>query len=360
MKVPNLNIGNLCARIPIVQGGMGVGISMSGLAGAVAKAGGVGVISTVGIGFYLPEISIEQVKTNIKALHDQISLARQKAAGGIIGVNIMVAIREFEEMVKASINAGADIIFAGAGLPTDLPALVEGSKVLIAPIISSAKAASVICRAWSRRYNRLPDAIVLEGPLAGGHLGFSVEDLESAGSSNLSRLLQEVLLAIKPFEADANRPIPVIAGGGVWDGNDIARLLKQGAAGVQMATRFVTTEECDASLGFKQAYLDARDLDDTMIIRSPVGMPGRALRNPFLMRVSEGETIPTECTYTCLKTCNPLEAPYCIAKALINAQRGEFDGGFAFAGANAWRCDRIVKVEELMAELVSEVETYSE
>jgi len=356
MKIPELNIGSLTARMPIVQGGMGVGISMSGLAGAVAKAGGIGVISTVGIGFYLPEIYVDQVKANIKALHEQISLARQKAAGGIVGVNIMVAIREFEEMVKASISAGADIIFAGAGLPTDLPALVEGTKVLIAPIISSAKAASVISRAWSKRYNRYPDAIVLEGPLAGGHLGFSVEDLEQGDESSLGTLLDDVLSAMKPFEEAAQRAIPIIAGGGVWSGADIVKLLRRGASGVQMATRFVTTHECDASIGFKQAYLDASSVDDTMIIRSPVGMPGRALRNHFLERVSDGATIPTECRHTCLKTCKPLEAPYCIAKALINAQQGFFDAGFPFAGANAWRCNEIVSVQELMDELAREIE----
>lgn len=356
MKIPELRIGSLTARIPIVQGGMGVGISMSGLAGAVARSGGIGVISTVGIGFYMPEIYVEQVKTNIKALHEQITSARQKAAGGIIGVNIMVAIREFEEMVKASISAGADIIFAGAGLPTDLPALVAGTKVLIAPIISSAKAASVICRAWSKRYNRYPDAIVLEGPLAGGHLGFSIPDLEKGNESSLSTLLGEVLEVVRGFEVAAARPIPVIAGGGVWDGVDIARLLSQGASGVQMATRFVTTEECDASAGFKQAYLEAQGPEDMMIISSPVGLPGRALRNSFLLRVSEGETVPTECVHTCLKTCKPLEAPYCIAKALINAQRGLFEAGFAFAGANAWRCEKIVTVQALMDELVRGVE----
>jgi len=268
----------------------------------------------------------------------------------------MVAIREFEEMVKASISAGADIIFAGAGLPTDLPALVAGTKVLIAPIISSAKAASVICRAWSKRYNRYPDAIVLEGPLAGGHLGFSIPDLEKGNESSLSTLLGEVLEVVRGFEVAAARPIPVIAGGGVWDGFDIARLLSQGASGVQMATRFVTTEECDASAGFKQAYLEAQGPEDMMIISSPVGLPGRALRNSFLLRVSEGETVPTECVHTCLKTCKPLEAPYCIAKALINAQRGLFEAGFAFAGANAWRCEKIVTVQALMDELVRGVE----
>ena len=356
MKVPSLNIGNLSARLPIVQGGMGVGISMSGLAGAVARAGGIGVISAVGLGFYRPDINVDKVEANIQALHDQIKLAREKARGGIIGVNIMVAISEFDDLVRASIEAGADIIFAGAGLPTDLPKLIEGSKIKLAPIISSAKAASVICRAWTKRYNYTPDAIVLEGPLAGGHLGFNIDELEQADEHTLDTLLKEVLEAVKPFEEAAGRSIPIIAGGGVWDGKDIAKLLTSGAAAVQMATRFVTTEECDASDDFKKAYLAAQSPDDLMLIKSPVGLPGRALRNSFLERVSEGETIPTRCSYNCLKTCKPREAPYCIANVLINAQKGQLEDGFAFAGANAWRCQEIVAVQELMDQLEKETE----
>jgi len=335
---------------------MGVGISMSGLAGAVAQAGGIGVISAVGIGFYRPDINVDKVKANIKAIQEQLQLARQKAPKGILGVNIMVAIREFDELVRASINAGADIIFAGAGLPTDLPSLVGNSKVLLAPIISSAKAATVICRAWAKRYSYTPDAIVLEGPLAGGHLGFSVEELEEGHGKDLSTLLQEVLAAVAPFEEASGKTIPVIAGGGVWSGADIASLLKQGASGVQMATRFVTTVECDASLKFKEAYLNAQGPEDLMIIRSPVGMPGRALANQFLKMVSQGATIPNHCDYTCLKTCKPAEAPYCIANVLIAAQKGEFEHGFAFAGANAWRCKEIVTVQALMDELAAEIE----
>ena len=356
MVIPHLKIGDLVAKFPLVQGGMGVGISMSGLAGAVAAEGGIGVISAVGLGFYRPDVETNKINANIAALHEQIRIAREKAPQGIIGVNIMVAIREFGELVKASISAGADIIFAGAGLPTDLPELVEGSSIKIAPIISSGKAATVICRAWMKRYNRAPDAVVLEGPLAGGHLGFSVDELEQSDEHTLSRLLADVLEALKPFEETIGRRIPVIAGGGVWDGHDIADLLRRGAAGVQMATRFVATEECDATMGFKQSYLDASSPEDLMIIRSPVGLPGRAVRNAFLRRVSDGETIPTRCTYTCLKTCKPHEAPYCIANVLINAQKGEMDHGFAFGGANAWRCNEIVSVNELMDELKREVE----
>lgn len=359
MKIPSLQIGDLTATMPIVQGGMGVGISMSGLAGSVAAQGGIGVISAVGIGFYRPDVETNKIQANIAAIHEQVRKAREIAPNGIIGVNIMVAIREFDELVRASIDAGADIIFAGAGLPSNLPEVIGDSSIKIAPIISSGKAAAVICRAWTRK-GYTPDAIVLEGPLAGGHLGFKVEDLEDADEHTLERILVEVLEAIKPFEEAAGRPIPVIAGGGVWDGNDIARLLKLGASGVQMATRFVATEECDASMGFKQAYLDAQGPEDLMIIRSPVGLPGRALRNHFLERVSEGETIPTRCTYTCLKTCKPLEAPYCIANVLISAQKGALEEGFAFAGTNAWRCTEITTVKALMAELKAELEAFPE
>jgi len=327
---------------------------MSGLASAVAKAGGIGVIAAVGLGFGMPELQADPVRTNLLALQEQIRLAKQKAAGGIIGVNVMVALREFDEAVRTSIASGADIIFSGAGLPMDLPALVEGSKALIAPIISSAKAAAVICKGWNKRFNRVPDAIVLEGPLAGGHLGFTVEELSNSDEGTLKRLLVEVLEAIAPYTE--KQAIPVIAGGGVWSGVDIFNLFKSGAHGVQMATRFVTTHECDASDGFKQAYLDAQQADDLMIIRSPLGLPGRAIRNNFLARVSQGETIPNYCNYICLKTCKPSEAPYCIANVLINAREGRFEEGFAFAGANAWRCDRIISVQELMDRLQAEYE----
>lgn len=354
MQIPALRIGDLVARLPIVQGGMGVGISMSGLAAAVASCGGIGVISGVETGFYRPEYSTNKRQESLRGLTEQIHKARELSPQGIFGVNIMVAINAYEETVRTAVEAGIDIIFSGAGLPTTLPELVRGSNVKLVPIISSAKAATVICKHWEKKHGRIPDALVLEGPKAGGHLGFSIEQLEQQDDYSLEKLVPQVVEAVKPFEERHGRPIPVIAGGGIWDGNDIARILRLGASGVQMATRFVTTYECDASDAFKQEYIRAKQ-EDVVLIKSPVGMPGRAIRNSYLDRVAAGQSTPVRCAYNCLRPCTPSQAPYCIADALIKAQKGELEQGFAFAGENAWRAERICSVKEIMDELESEL-----
>ncbi|HHW03051.1 MAG TPA: nitronate monooxygenase [Thermoanaerobacterales bacterium] len=356
MKLPELKIGNLTAKVPIVQGGMGVGISLSSLAGAVALNGGVGVISGVEIGFNEPDFLKNKKEANLRALRAHIKKAREICKKGIIGVNIMSALNNFEEMVIESVKEKIDIIFSGAGLPLKLPQFTKGSDTKIAPIVSSGRAAALICRAWDKHYQVVPDAVVVEGPLAGGHLGFSAEELDKP-SHQLKALLKDVLETLKPFEEKFKRKIPVIAGGGVFTGKDIADLLKAGASGVQMATRFVATDECDASEEFKQAYIDAKE-EDVEIIESPVGMIGRAIRNEFLDEVKAGFKKPIRCLCNCLKPCNPQKAPYCIADALINAQRGNLKNGFAFAGANVFKIKKMVSVKELMEELISEAEKY--
>lgn len=354
MRIEPLRIGDLVARIPIVQGGMGVGVSLSGLASAVANCGGVGVISGVETGFYREDYAVDKTTANTAGLIEQLRLARQRSPHGIIGVNIMVALRRFADMVKAAVAGGADIIFAGAGLPLDLPQLVAGSRTKIAPIVSSGRAASLICRHWQAKHGRLPDAVVLEGPLAGGHLGYSEEQLHDPESPTLEQLIPEVVAALAPY-AGPEGPIPVIAGGGLWDGADVARVLRAGASGAQIASRFVVTEECDASEAFKQEYLRARP-EDIVLIKSPVGMPGRAVRNRFLTEVEAGQTRPSRCAYGCLKPCRPTQVPYCIADALISAQRGQLENGFAFIGANGWRAEAIVPVREVFDRLVREIE----
>lgn len=353
MKIPTLKIGDLVARLPIVQGGMGVGISLAGLASAVANCGGVGVISGVETGFYRADYRQDKKQANLAGLVEQIKKARELSSG-ILGVNIMVAINNFEETVHTAVQAGIDIIFSGAGLPLNLPGLVQGSNVKIAPIISSARAASLVLKHWHKKHQRTADAVVLEGPQAGGHLGFSPQHLEHPEDYTLNRLVPEVVAAMRPFEEEYQRPIPVIAGGGIWDGFDIARMLRLGAAGVQMATRFVTTYECDAAPEFKEEYLRAKQ-EDIVIIQSPVGMPGRAVKNAYLERAAAGESTPIRCKYNCLKPCVPSKSPYCIADALIHAQKGELDRGFAFAGANAWRSDRLRSVKDVIAELVAQL-----
>jgi nitronate monooxygenase len=356
LRLPELKIGDLVAKVPIVQGGMGVAISLDNLAAAVAEEGGIGVISTAGVGMNEPNWDTDFKNSNIEALRKVIRSAKTKTKG-VLGVNIMVALTNFEEMVKISVEEKIDIIFSGAGLPLSLPALIEkGSKTKLAPIISSGRAAALICKAWWNRYKRLPDAIVLEGPNAGGHLGFSREQLERIEEFDIIKLIRETVQAVLPFEKEHGVNIPVIAGGGIFDGHDIAEALEAGAAGVQMATRFVATEECDASLAFKETYINASGPEDIVLIDSPVGLPGRAIRNDFLDKVKKGETTPVKCPFHCLKTCRPSQSPYCIARALVNARNGNMDEGFVFAGTNAWRIERITTVKELMGELVKEAE----
>lgn len=356
MRIPLLEIGHLTMSIPIVQGGMGVGISLSSLAAAVANTGGVGVISGVEIGFNFPNYLKNKLKTNLEALRYHIRRARELSPLGTIGVNLMVAINNYDEMVTAAVEEGIDIIFSGAGLPLHLPKLTANSKTLAAPIVSSGRAAGVICRQWDRKYKYLPDAIVVEGPLAGGHLGFDPEDLTGTPPT-LDQLLREVRRTIRPFEDQYGRQIPVIVGGGITTGEEIGCLLAQGAQGVQIGTLFALTEECDASPGWKNELLRATK-DDVMIIQSPVGMPGRAVRNRFLEEVGIGGRRPIRCGINCLKPCNPRYAPYCIAEALINAQQGNLESGFAFAGANVYKVNSIRPVQEVVNQLCEELYEY--
>jgi len=353
-KLHELKIGDLKAKIPIIQGGMGVGISLSGLAAAVANEGGIGVIAVAAIGEPESDFFSNYLSANIRALKKEIRKARELTRG-ILGVNIMVALSNYADMVKTSVAEGIDIIFSGGGLPLDLPQLLNGNRnTSLVPIVSSGRAARLICKRWSERHHRLPDAVVVEGPLAGGHLGFKPEELEDADNA-LEKLVPEVIAQIKPFADEFGVTIPVIAAGGIYTGEDIARFIRLGAAGVQLGTRFVTTHECDASMEFKQAYIDSNE-EDIVVIKSPVGMPGRAIRNQFLDDVREGKKKPYKCPYHCIRTCDYKESPYCIFFALVNAKKGKLKHGFAFAGANAWRATRIISVHELMESLVEEYE----
>jgi nitronate monooxygenase len=351
-SLKNLCIGDLTARLPIIQGGMGVGISLSGLASAVANEGGIGVIATAVIGMNEPDFSMNFLEANIRALRKEIRKARELSKG-ILGVNIMVALTNFADLVKTAIEEGIDIIFSGAGLPLNLPQFLNGTiKTNLVPIVSSARATGIILKKWSEKYNRLPDAIVVEGPLAGGHLGFK-EEMIGDPEYSLEKLVPEVIQIVKPYEEKYKKPIPVIAAGGIYTGADIYRFFQLGASGVQMATRFVTTYECDASEKFKQTYIDSRK-EDIVIIKSPVGMPGRAIKNTFLDEVSQGKRKPFKCPYHCLKTCDYKNTPYCISLALVNAKKGNLSHGFAFAGENAYRAKGIISVKELIETLIEE------
>lgn len=349
-----LTIGDLHLPTPIIQGGMGVGVSLSGLAGAVAAAGGLGVIATAGIGMDEPDFAENYVEANSRALRREIRAVREHTSGAL-GVNIMVALTNYAEMVSTAVKEGVDAIFSGAGLPLDLPKYVaEASRTKLVPIVSSARAAAVLCKKWLSRFGRTPDAFVVEGPMAGGHLGFKLEQLDDPNHA-LEVLVPEVVREVALFAQDGGKPIPVIAAGGIYTGADIHKFLQLGASGVQMGTRFVATHECDADAAFKQSYIDARE-EDIVIIESPVGLPGRAIRNTFLEDVSQGSKKAVRCPFHCIRTCDYTKAPYCISMALMNAKKGKLKAGFTFAGKNAHRVTEILSVKALMDTLKAEYE----
>lgn len=344
-----LVIGNLTARIPVIQGGMGVGISLSSLAGSVAACGGVGVISTAQIGWREADFRENPLEANFRAMKKEILKARQISEGkGILGVNIMVATQHYKKYVKEAVKNGVDLIISGAGLPVDLPGLVQGSKTKIAPIISSLKSAKVLCKMWDRKYQTAPDLVVIEGPKAGGHLGFSREELETMDELGYDEVIRSVVKLVREYADKYKKKIPVAVAGGIFKSEDLDHALELGADGVQLGTRFVTTKECDASLKYKQSYLNARQ-EDVCIVQSPVGMPGRAIRNEFVQRVQK-EKLPIRRCHHCIVTCSPKEIPYCITDALVNAVEGNTKEGLLFCGANVWRCDRIETVAEIMEE----------
>ena len=349
-QIPKLRIGDSVAKLPIVQGGMGVGISLSGLASAVANEGGIGVIAANSIGMLEPDYYAMHKDANAVALKKEIRKAKEKTSG-IIGVNIMVAINDFHELLMVAIEEKVDMVFMGAGLPIKGIPIKElrSARVKAIPIVSSARAAGLIFRSWLKKYKDIPDAVVVEGPKAGGHLGFKEEQINDPDFA-LERVLPDVIAEIKTYENKFSKAIPVIAAGGVFTGADIYNLLKLGASGVQMGTRFVGTHECDADIRFKQSYISCKK-DDIKIIKSPVGMPGRAISNKFLRDVSSGEKKGIKCAWKCLKSCDVKTAHYCISLALNNARKGILDKGFAFAGSNAFRINEIISVKELMNEL---------
>jgi nitronate monooxygenase len=331
-QIPTLNIGNLKINPPIIQGGMGVRVSMSGLASAVANEGCAGIIASVGLGDYENSKASDFVKVNNDALRKEIRLARSKSKG-IIGVNVMVVLSNYEDLVKVCVEEKVDLIICGSGLPMDLPKLTAGSDIKLIPIVSSARAFNIIYRKWKQNYGRVPDAVILEGPLAGGHLGYKFDEVSAGTTATLEELVKELVDYCNSIEDH----VPVIAAGGIYTGADIAKFLKIGASGVQMATRFVCTDECDVDDKFKQAYINATK-DDITIIKSPVGLPGRVLKNNFVERINAGETVPFKCPHHCLQSC-----------------WGELLDAFVFAGANAYRCTEIVPVKTLIDELKTEL-----
>lgn len=340
-------------EVPIIQGGMGVGVSMSGLAGHVALAGGIGVISSVNIGYKQKDFIKNPLETNLRTLKDEIKKAREISRGkGLIGVNIMTAVSHYDLTAKCAVEAGADVIISGAGLPLKLPEYTKGSKTMCAPIVSGARAARLIIKQYLKNYQVLPDFLVIEGHEAGGHLGFSREELAEHTAKSNEQLLSEVLEETKEYS------IPLFVGGGVFDGKDMAKLIHMGASGVQMGTRFIATQECDASREYKQVILDAKK-EDIRIIQSPVGMPARAIYTPLLEKLKRGEQYLANICNGCLTACpKGNQVPYCISRALIEAVKGNYEEGLFFTGSNAYRIDKIVKVRELIEELMKDYREY--
>ena len=376
MELKPLVIGDLTVEKPIIQGGMGVGISLHRLAGAVAGAGGMGIISSAQIGFREPDFTTNFVESNLRAIRREMKLAREIAPKGAIGFNIMVASKHYDMWVKEAVKAGADIIISGAGLPVSLPQYVEEAyaqmkaegqaiparRIKLAPIVSTAKSAIVICKMWDRKCHIAPDLVVVEGPLAGGHLGFSRERLTEYGadtkdvpstydSEAYDQEIKAIIKVVKEYGDKYGRHIPVVTAGGIYTHEDVLHQLELGAEGVQVATRFVTTEECDAADAYKQSYINAKK-EDIVITQSPVGMPGRAILNLFLAQIKAGSRPPIKSCFQCLEHCDIRTIPYCITMALVNAANGDVDNSLLFCGSNAYRAERMETVEEVMKDLL--------
>lgn len=349
-----IGIGAHRLEIPLIQGGMGIGISLGNLAGHVAACGGMGVISTAHPGYDRPDFEADPFGANLRALAAHIGRAREIANGrGMIAVNAMAATTQYADAVRAAVAAGVDAVISGAGLPTELPALVGDSRTAIAPIVSSERAAQTICRLWDKRYGRAPDFIVVEGSEAGGHLGFDAAAVQNGTAPALDAIVPAVRRAVAPFAEKYGHPIPVFAAGGIFTGADIKKYTDLGAAGAQIASRFIATYECDAAQGYKDTILAAAS-KDLRIIQSPVGMPGRALNTPLIERLARGERIPPARCMRCIRTCDPAATPYCITRALIEAARGNREEGLFFCGGSAGRIDRMHHVSDLIEELMTE------
>lgn len=350
MKEFSLEIGDKNLKYPIVQGGMGVGISLGGLAGAVAKAGGLGIISAAQIGFREEDFEKNPLEANLRAMEKEYEKARKQAPEGVIGFNIMVALQHYKEYVVQAAKIGADIIISGAGLATELPAYVKGFATKIAPIVSGERAAELLLKVWDRKYQTTADMVVIEGPLAGGHLGFHKEEAESITCEEYEGTIEKIIRVVKEYGIKYGKKIPVVVAGGIDRPEQIKRVFELGADGVQIASAFVATVECDAAEGFKKKYLEATK-EDIQLVTSPVGMPGRAIRNAFVERVEAGVREPITKCYGCLKKCNPLEIPYCITKALITSVNGDAENGLVFCGANTYKIDKISTVQEVIENL---------
>lgn len=348
----SIQIGNKGLEIPLIQGGMGIGVSRSSLAGAVAGAGGMGVISAAQVGYDAPGFRENPEGENLRVLPLEIQKAKEIAGGrGMVGVNLLSVTQLYGDYVKTAVAAGADAILSGAGLPLNLPEYVQGAEVKIAPVVSSFRGAELMMRIWDRKYGRNADFLVMESPYSGGHQGYSRKCLENldAAFAAFAEDVRRTVEGKKRYEEKYRRNIPLFVAGGIFTAQDVSRALSWGADGVQVGTRFITTHECDASESYKRVFVESK-AEDLVIIDSPVGMPARAVRNAFVERMLEGREEISFC-YNCLKACNPAQAKYCISQALINAVTGDLEHGLIFASAKVGEIQKIQSVQEVIAEL---------
>lgn len=360
MELKPLKIGKYEIKYPIFQGGMGLGISWDKLAGNVSLEGGLGIISSVGTGYYENRKFIDKELNakpfgsenfySTRGLQAVIENARKICGDLPLGVNIMYAANDYARVVKDACEAGINIIVSGAGLPTNLPEFTQNFKeIALVPIVSSAKALKIICKRWLQRYERLPDAVVLEGPLSGGHQGFTYEQCLDPEFS-LFNLIPQVKAEIKEWG-----DFPLIAAGGIWDKNDIEKAISLGADGVQMGTRFIGTHECDADIGFKEVLLAAEE-KDIELIKSPVGYPARGIRTNLINLVDKRMGPKIQCISNCVSPCQrgkeAKQVGYCIADRLFDAYSGKKESGLFFTGANGYKLQELISVKELMHKLV--------
>ena len=360
MELKPLKIGKYEIKYPIFQGGMGLGISWDKLAGNVSLEGGLGIISSVGTGYYENRKFIDKELNakpfgsenfySTRGLRAVIENARKICGDLPLGVNIMYAANDYARVVKDACEAGINIIVSGAGLPTNLPEFTQNFKeIALVPIVSSAKALKIICKRWLQRYERLPDAVVLEGPLSGGHQGFTYEQCLDPEFS-LFNLIPQVKAEIKEWGN-----FPLIAAGGIWDKNDIEKAISLGANGVQMGTRFIGTHECDADIGFKEVLLAAEE-KDIELIKSPVGYPARGIRTNLINLVDKRMGPKIQCISNCVSPCQrgkeAKQVGYCITDRLFDAYSGKKESGLFFTGANGYKLKELISVKELMHKLV--------
>jgi NAD(P)H-dependent flavin oxidoreductase YrpB (nitropropane dioxygenase family) len=351
MILQPLVINNKVVKFPIIQGGMGIRISLSKLANACINSGIVATISAAQVGFLNQNFRKDPLGENKIELKKEIDKIRSVNKEGVLGVNLMHAINDYDKYATFLSTQDIDFIVSGAGLPVDLPAYLVGSKVKGAFIISSARAAKLLLKSWDRRYHYMPAFIVCEGPLAGGHLGFSKEDMESGNVEPLETIVEETKKVVKEYEEKYNISIPIIAGGGVHDGIDMAKMIKVGASGVQISTRFIATYECDASDAYKEMIINAKE-EDIVRVASPAGLPGRAVRN-FLTRSLEKGNMKVSYCVNCLKSCKKIGIPYCITEQLGNSSSGD-KNGLIFTGAKAYLIHKMDYVENVVNEIIRE------